>query len=414
MLSHVFRLIWNRRRANALLIAQIVGAFLVLFGAATVLVRMIINYRQPMGMTTARVWRLNLHAGGGDLMPRPLLDAVLGQVRALPGVADLTLTSANTPFHIETHSGYVYRGATESPEIQRYDADDTYAATLGLRVREGRWFRPTDDARPHRPVVLSRALRDALFQPGEAAVGALLHDARTADLIDLETRPSDLHRILLPQSDGSYEVVGVADDIRVRSDFKPADPAIWMRLQPFDTSRWDGAAVLLRVTPDADPALARQIVRTIARCSPGWRAKLRWLDADRRAVRRDGLRPALVLGGISALLTLNVALVLFGVLWHAIQQRRAEIGLRRAVGAPAGLIRAQLVGETLVVTSFGVVLGVGLAVQLPLLNAFDTPPLIYNIAIGLTSGFLLTLAAVCALYPSWLAARTQPARALRE
>ena len=393
MLRHLFRLMWNRKRTNLLLISEILCSFVVLFGVGTILVRLGTNYFSPFGFDYRPVWRLNIAADGGEKMPRAQLDEALRQVRALPGVEALTLTSHNTPFTFST-SNSDFNHDNHSGLANRFDAGDDYARVMGLRLREGRWFAAPDDGLKRRPVVISQSLRERLFPaPGERAVGQIIRNG----------------------SDGGtdqFVVVGVADDIRDGSDFSAAVPAVWLRLEPHDTTEWEGAAVLLRVRPGAGAALEEQIVKTIARATRNWLTQVRTLEEDRASKSKYTLAPVLALACV--FLVLNVALGLLGVLWYNIQQRRSEIGLRRALGATGGGIGRQFVAETLILTLFGVLLGALVAVQFPLLGAFDVPAADYGRAIGLSVAFIFALAALCAVQPSRLAARIRPAVALRE
>jgi putative ABC transport system permease protein len=113
-------------------------------------------------------------------------------------------------------------------------------------------------------------------------------------------------------------------------------------------------------------------------------------------------------------LLVNVALGLFGVLWLNINQRRAELGVRRAMGASGAAISGQVLGEILTLTTFGLLLGLLVAAQFPLLGVFNIKAGVYLTAMVLATVGLYALAAGCALYPSQLAARIQPAVALRE
>src|SRR6476469_11189838 len=173
MLRHLFRLIWNRKRSNLLLLSEIFFSFVVLFGVSTLLFNFGRNYTQPFGFDHHNVWRLNIAAGQGDKMPRAQLDDVLRQVRALPGVQDITLTSFNTPFRFSTMNDDFARGTKKVRAVDRYDADDRYGPLYGLKLREGRWFNSSDDAATRPLAVISQNTRDALFGPGEPAVGKL-------------------------------------------------------------------------------------------------------------------------------------------------------------------------------------------------------------------------------------------------
>ena len=67
----------------------------------------------------------------------------------------------------------------------------------------------------------------------------------------------------------------------------------------------------------------------------------------------------------------NVLLGLFGILWYNINQRKGEIGLRRAMGATQENIAWQFIGEIVVIATFALILGVFFAVQFPLLGVFN-------------------------------------------
>ncbi|GAB2963528.1 ABC transporter permease [Hymenobacter coalescens] len=398
MFRHLFRLIWNRKRTNVLLLSEILLSFIVLFGVGVVLITVGRNYLLEPGFRHEQVWRLNIAAGQGEKMPRPVLDDVLRQVRALPGVQELTLGSSNTPFRFITMNGDFQVGDKVAENVDQYDSDDRYAATLGLRLREGRWFQSRDDAATRRPAVISQDMREKLFGNGPALGQIVRSKTRFAS----QDKPDE------------YQVVGVVENVRVHSDFSDYVPSMWKRLEPHDTTQWEGAAVLVRVAPGQGAALQQQIVRTVAGVTRKWSTEVYSLEADRIDKLKVTVAPLAALAVVGLFLIVNVALGLFGVLWYNINQRRAEIGLRRAMGATGANIGWQFLAEMLVLTSLGLVLGLVLAAQLPLLGAFDIPVQVYLVAMFAAAALIFVLTALCAWRPSRIAAGIQPAVALRE
>ena len=398
MLRHLFTLIWNRKRTNLLLISEIFFSFVVLFGVGAVLITIGKNFLAPYGFNYEQVWRLEVRAGQGQKMPRAELDEVLRQVKALPGIRTVALTSGNVPFIFSTNnSDFSYQGRV-SPTTNVYDADDHYAEVMQLHLREGRWFAPADDGSHHRPVVISQDLRESLFgdEPALGKIFTWSHPGKD------------------PKPEDEFQVMGVADHVRMSSDFAAAEPGVWKRLIPFDTTHWETANVLVRVAPGEGGVLQEKIARTVAGVTRQWTTEVRVMNDDRLNKRRYTLVPVVGLSIMGLFLIINVALGLFGVLWYNISQRQSEIGLRRAMGATGPDISRQFLGEMMVVTTFGVVLGSLLAAQFPLLNAFDLPARPYLLAIAAAAVLVYGITALCAWQPSRLAAAIQPAVALRE
>jgi putative ABC transport system permease protein len=130
-------------------------------------------------------------------------------------------------------------------------------------------------------------------------------------------------------------------------------------------------------------------------------------------VNRFYLGPVLVITPVAGFLAIMVALGLTGVLWLAVTRRTREIGLRRAKGATRGDIRFQILGEIVILTSFALLPGVLLALQLPLVGALPVPAAVYAVSLALSVLGIYLLAILCAWYPARLAVAVEPTEALR-
>lgn len=135
--------------------------------------------------------------------------------------------------------------------------------------------------------------------------------------------------------------------------------------------------------------------------------------ADSLSARRS---PALLAGLFSAIALLLKAFGTYGVLSHAVAQRRREIGLRMALGAQPSQIRAQFLYLALRLVVAGICLGffgawlTGQAIQAVL---FHVPA--FNPFILLTATSILTLFSfIACLLPSHRAAHISPTQALAE
>lgn len=387
MIRHLFTLIWNRKRTNALLIVEIFLAFVVLFAVGSVGVFTLRNYQAPLGFAYENVWQVNLNPG---TQPRrdqfATLEQVLQHLRATPGVELVARTNFNTPFAFSTSNGTV-SARPGSPEIaiDYYQASQELHDVLGLQLQQGRWFDRRDDATTHQPVVLTQLASDGLF-PGQSAVGKIV---------------------------GDWQVVGVVGPYHGTGALSEERAGVFFYVSSQDTNQ-ARSTLLVRVRPGAGAALEKKINDDIRASNPTWTSSIDPMAAQRATQLRQLLPLPVLLGIVCAFLLINVALGLFGVLWLNINQRRGELGVRRAMGATGAAISRQVLGEILVLTTFGLALGLLVAMQFPLLGVFNVQAGVYLTAMALAAGGLYLLAAGCALYPSRLAAGIQPAVALRE
>ena len=60
MIRHVFKLIWNRKRTNFLMMTEIFVSFLVLFAVVALGVYTADNWRRPLGFSNDRVWSVQV------------------------------------------------------------------------------------------------------------------------------------------------------------------------------------------------------------------------------------------------------------------------------------------------------------------------------------------------------------------
>ncbi|HEX8656333.1 MAG TPA: FtsX-like permease family protein [Hymenobacter sp.] len=394
MIRHLFTLIWNRKRANLLLITEIFFAFVVLFVVGSTLVYNRQNYQAPLGFDYEQVWEVDLDNGSlpqTETQSTNTVRQIVQRLATLPGVQRVAVTGSNTPFSGNNNSsdlrreprskginGNVYWIGEEMPEVLR------------LSLKAGRWLDKRDEGSSRIAAVISEEAQAALF-PNGSALGQILYGG-----------------------DRELQVVGVTGTYRADGDLSEPKPAYFTRVSPQDTTYQHQQRLLVRVQPDAGAELEKRMSAEIMAIGKGWSSSITPLAEQRATQLKKALAPLVALALVCVFLIINVALGLFGVLWFNISQRRAEIGLRRAIGAGRITISAQILGEILVVTTFGLLLGLLVAAQFPLLGVLGVGTKVYLPAMVLASGLIYVLAAGCALYPSRLAAGIHPAVALRE
>lgn len=391
MFTHLFKLIWNKKKQNFLLMLEMLVSFIVMFAVFTLLVYYYQNYKWPMGFVYDNVWSVNLESHEGS---REKGDSVVAATQSaknillsIPQVEALSFTGSNIPFSMSSSStqvGYNNKRA----QTNMYTVEDSYLKVLQLNLIEGRWFTESDVAAKNRQVVINVALKEKIFG-NESPIGKLVKD-------DAE----------------ELRVIGVVNDFKDKGDFEQAEPGLFHRA---DTSSYQWMSViLLKMRPGSGAAVESSLYKALSNAVKNANIEIEYLSEKRVVKNKFMLVPMIILLVVAAFLIINVALGLFGVLWYNINKRRSEIGLRRAVGASAGSISKQLIGEALVLSTISLLVGTFFAIQFPLLNVLDLPPSVYLVANLLAVIFIYVLVLLCAWYPGRQAAAIYPAVALHE
>ena len=400
MIRHLLRLVWNRKRSNALLMLEIFFSFLVVFAVATAVSFAVMAYRRPLGFAWQEVWNVNADDQGGTRTRvadsggdsrTALIDRMLAEARTLPEV-EAAASLHIAPFaNGSMTSGWTDNGRDVSAEI--VEATQDLDKVLGLRVVSGRWFEPADAAQPWRSLVINRALERTLGG-GESMVGKPL---RKPDPSEEEDR-----------------VIGVVEDFRRSGEIAPAGNVFIRLVRAGNPHDVPGGTLLLKLRPGTPAAFEESLIRRLQGIAPEWSFEAKPLEQARAAALRSRLAPFAIGVLVAGFLMLMVALGLLGVLWQNLVRRTREIGLRRAVGASAADVRRQVLLEQLLLTALAMTLGLALVLQLPLLgltSLVGTAPFAAGVSAAVAVILALTLA--CSLYPAVLAARLEPADALR-
>jgi putative ABC transport system permease protein len=390
MIKHLLKIVWNRKRVNSLILAEIVLSFLVLFSVMVAIVMYAVNYRHPLGYSIDRVWSISVNphlqwekfrkekSDGMALIERTVRD--MPEIEAVGGIA-LSPYSTSTSI-----SGVDFQGR----KVQAYinSATDGTGEALSVQLIAGRWFSKDDDAATQEPAIINEQLARDLYG--------------TVDVIGKEL-PFNKRR-----------AVGVVKDFRKAGEFSLPVNYLLSRIRPNDTTGdYETWNVLVRLKPGITAEFQERLVKTLESVQKGWTFSVIRLEQARESDFRKHLTPLLAGAVIAGFLLFMVALGLIGVLWQNISRRTREIGLRRAVGSTARLVYHQILGELMVLTTIGLAIGTVIIIQFPLLNLIsDIPPSVYGIGFIISVVFMYILALGCGLYPSWLTLEIQPAQAL--
>src|ERR1700743_3281162 len=393
MFKHLFKLIWNKKKQNFLLMSEMLVSFLVIFAVFTLLVFYYSNYKKPMGLGYKNVWIINYNNSYKTSNTDSLnlyYETLKQTIKSLPQVQEVSSTADNTPFTQNMNTTGIMFNNKRLDGVNWYTVDDNYKDVLNMQLLEGRWFNKADAIAKNIPIVINSDLREKLFGKNNA-VGKLIGDN------DNKTK---------------MRVIGVVQSLKVKGDYAPSSIGIYNRTDT-GSFRWLGK-FLVKVSPDADAAFEGRLYKTLANYMKNSDVEIEHLTDKRKSINYFTLVPIIVMLIVACFLVINVALGLFGVLWYNINKRRGEIGLRRAIGATGNAVSSQLIKESLILATLSLILGTFFAVQFPLLNVFDLAAGIYITALIMAIVFIYLLVFVCSLYPGKQAAGIYPAVALHE
>ena len=393
MIHHALKLIWNRKRQNALVLVELVGSLLVLLALFTTVLGAYQSWQRPVGFETPNLWTVSASANDFESEPPPdIARRLLTAVRELPAVGEAGLLT----FGLYTESGM--RTSSAAPDgslliVETIPASPNVARTLGLDLAEGRFYGDEDRDTKEMPIVVNRAFADAYF-------GVATHAAQ------------DIVGQAVEMGETPWRIVGVVEHFRKAGELSPEAPAFFSPLWPDKPLRFGMATLALRLEPGTAPSTQERIIDRLQAEAPDWSFDIQVVEEQRRSHLERGVAPLAAGSIVAVFLLLMVGLGLTGVLWQNISRRTAEIGLRRAQGATSDDIRRQISLELLMLTVLSLVLGGLLAVQLPILGLVHVELTLAAKAFTLAGVVLVLLTAACGLYPGWLASRIQPAEAL--
>jgi putative ABC transport system permease protein len=391
----------SARRVRTFLAAAQVSLALALMVVAGLLTRTIINLQtrdlgfDPDGLMTAFVDLPEGSYADGASRVR-FFEQARGAVSGIPTVRGVELSSAIPLADFGDFRGLQIEGRPEPAErarplIEVLTVSPGYASMVGLRVIAGRGLNEDDDSEATRVVLLSKEVAER-YWPDSSPLG---------------------RRIRWTTEGPWVEVVGIVQDVATlaENDQRPAQ-AVYV---PYAQNPVPGTYLVTRTA--ADPASftgpLREAVWSVDPDQP--------VDRVRSMVQAQydagaGGVALVSLFAIFAIFALAMAVIgIYGVMSYGVSQRRAEIGLRIALGAESRDVSGMVLGQGLKVVAWGVVVGLPVAWLLSRLlegavyGVSTSDPLVF---VGVP-GILGLTATVAILVPAIRASRAQPAEVLR-
>jgi putative ABC transport system permease protein len=393
------------RRTRRVLMAVEVALALILLTGCGLMARTMMRLNavdpgfDPAGLATARV----VLSGERWTPPRRVVfyDAVLEEVRRIPGVTSAALTLSLPIEGSNWGSVFVVRDKPapprpELPSAAMVPISRGYFQTMGIKLVAGREFQEGDKADGREVMIVNETLARRIW-PGEDPLGKFFKQGWP------ET----------PETVSPWrEVVGVVRDIKLDG----VDQDVPMQAYvPLVQAPSRSVAVVAR-TSGAVESVLRPLEAAVQRVDPELPVTglLPMTELMRNAIARQRLS-TVIFAVFAAVALLLAAVGLASVVSQSVTERTREIGVRMALGSARGAVVRLFVLHGVATAAAGTVVGLAGAFLLSrwmetlLFEIKPADPLTF----GVVAAALLIVAAGACYIPARRAAHLDPLEALR-
>lgn len=412
MIRHLLNIIWNQRKRNAWILAELLLVFVVLWFVVDTLYVVGSVYYRPLGMDLNHVYLLNYGVEEVDetdtTTVRPPLGedllTVIERTRTCPGVEAVATMQNGMPFSGQNTYFYLFMpdSSSFSAKYERVTAD--FFDVFGIQKSAGE----------------RRSWKEML------SGGQVVYSSDF--LACVKKNGGDLNTTLY-----------ISDDMNLESALKPggvtapfrgtrfSKDAIWLfgELTDERIAKVKGQHVLaiaFRVNPEDDLDFANQFMEKMSEQLSVGRVYL--MDVTPYSLQRDAYeylegtkaetQKQLV---IMSFLLFNIFLGIIGTFWFRTEHRKGEMGLRVALGSTRMGLQWIMILEGLLLLSLMAVPAFLICFNLQLSELTKGEYLDYTFLRFLT-GFAITYALMAVMimlgiwYPARQTARLEPAEAL--
>lgn len=351
MLRHIFTIIYNQRKQNIFIFLELLLVACLLWAISDSLCVDIYTEKQPMGVDVESVYELHLSvaneaaledSSGYRRVAEDFLKLV-DNVRQCPEVEAASVSISAIPYTWSSNWSYLIAASdttTPSDLCQMFYVMPEYFQVLHIQTPEGR---PVYDEAVRNPgeFILSQTLAEKLF-PGVSAVG---REAKYGNFGGESEIPRKIASVTAPRRKTDFERAEPVYYVLWRSEKDVLDLCENASLLPtsFD--------FLIRMRPNFQPsAMANFLQKNSARLSVGdvYVSSYTSIDDYKTDMLKGRMDNQKKKTALVVFMLVNIFFGIIGTFWLRTQSRRAEIGLRAALGASKQSLQLQLYLEGLV------------------------------------------------------------------
>ena len=388
---------------NGLIVSQVAVA-LALLGVAGVMIRGLDGLlAREKGWDTQHLLMANIHLPeqstyASDDKRRVAIEMLARRIAEIPGAEHTAVCSTAPLFGYSKQAPIQIEGQTSDDPAKQPIAGYTliasdYFATLGIPLREGRLFPAEMKADSPRMVIINETMAKH-FWPNTSAIGKRVGEHDGDKVVWLE-------------------VIGVVADIQYALNI--TDPATKFQMYlPLVHEPWGYLWLLAKA--EAPASLKNEMRQAVSEFDPD--VAVQELFTVPEAADRYQHNLVVInrtLAGFALLGLILAAVGLYGVVSYLVAQRTTEFGIRVALGATPRDVLRLVMSRGLMLTTAGLVIGLGGGYALNRFVATMIPRMVGSnlLALTTTAAVLFVIAAVACLIPAQRATRVNAVEALR-
>lgn len=391
----IIKSLLRNKTGPILIIIQLAITIAIVSNALFFINQRVEKINRPTGIANEEIVRTWVKANHADADMEYIIKRDLAHIRAMEGVIDATVISAVPLSNSGSASGFQIEPGEDQEDIPAnyYQMDEHGINTLGMKLIDGRnftvgevEFRKRTDIPKNINAIATKKLADKLF-PGESALGKTIYDGRL-----------EIH------------IIGIVESmLGAWLNWEHTGNALFY---PGETLT-DSTNYLIRTHKDETEKVMLSVVES-----------LRALDSTRLIVDEKTIETVLkesysndyamikILSVVVGMLILVNALGIIGLTTFWVNQRRKQIGVRRALGANRLAISRYFILENMILCLVAAAAGSMLAfaasdmmVRRYSVDLLDWP------FVPFTGLCILLLTIVAASVPAWQASKISPAEA---
>jgi putative ABC transport system permease protein len=390
-----------RNKIGALLIAlQIALTLTIMVNAIFMMLARSAQMARPSGVDEQNTFYLTNTVFAPNYNLQAALAQDLQRIRQTPGVVAATqinaipLSGGGWSMSLQNKPGDDIDGTG----VAVYMVDEQGIAAMGLELIAGENFAPSD--------VIWRD-QGATEWPAKI----ILSQAMAAQMFDGDWKKA-LGQTLYINNHEPMQITGIIKSLQAPWNGWDNVENAMLVPQQLDSRN---SRFFIRTEPGRRDALMPQLEKALAESDKGRIVRnMQTMEQTRADSYREDLATYNILLTVIIVLTLITGFGIVGLAMFSINRRTRQIGTRRALGASQWQIMRYFMLENLLISSLGVLLGIGGAVGLNiwLVSTFAMKPLTPGLLL-IGCAALLAVGQLAVSYPALIAARISPATATR-